>query len=122
MFTFRPRYALLTLFLFIIEVLIALYVRDAIIRPYVGDFLVVMLVYYFFRTFLTFSKVYLALATLLIAYLVEVLQYLNLLGALSLQDNKLARIVLGSSFEWIDMLAYTLGVIVVYWLDRNARL
>lgn len=34
------------------EVLIALYVRDRFIRPYVGDMLVVVLVYSFVRIFL----------------------------------------------------------------------
>ena len=45
MLTFNPRYFLVAVALFITEVLIALYVRDDFIRPYVGDFLVVILVY-----------------------------------------------------------------------------
>ena len=37
--------------IFCIEALIALYVRDNFIRPYVGDILVVVLVYSFVRMF-----------------------------------------------------------------------
>ncbi len=43
--TFRPVYALATALVFIIEVLIALYMHDAFIRPYGGDILAVILVY-----------------------------------------------------------------------------
>ena len=40
-------YIISFLLIFCIEVLIALYVRDNFIRPYVGDMLVVVLVYSF---------------------------------------------------------------------------
>ncbi|MGB3180258.1 MAG: DUF2809 domain-containing protein [Cyclobacteriaceae bacterium] len=119
MLTFRKKYFAWAVLLFIIEVLIALYVRDAIIRPYVGDILVVIMLYCFIRAFLLMLPGPVALFTLLFAYLVEFLQYLNLLSFLGLEDSRLARIILGSSFEWIDMLAYTLGVLVIYLLDRK---
>ena len=45
-------YIISFLLIFCIEVLIALYVRDNFIRPYVGDMLVVVLVYSFARIFL----------------------------------------------------------------------
>ena len=45
-------YIISFLLIFCIEVLIALYVRDNFIRPYVGDMLVVVLVYSFVRIFL----------------------------------------------------------------------
>jgi hypothetical protein len=45
---------------------------------------------------------------LAISYLIEGLQYINLLGRLG-WHSRVARIVLGSHFEWGDMLAYTLG-------------
>lgn len=106
--------------LFITEVLIALYVHDAIVRPYVGDFLVVIMLYCFIRAFLLVRPGPVALFTLLFAYLVEFLQYANLLQALGLEDSRLARIIFGSSFEWIDMLAYTLGVLLVWLLDRKS--
>jgi hypothetical protein len=48
----RIFYIISFLVIFCIEVLIALYVRDRFIRPYVGDMLVVVLVYSFVRIFL----------------------------------------------------------------------
>lgn len=65
MFTFSLRYFLLALLFFIIEVLIALYVKDNFVRPYVGDYLVVMLIYCAVRTFIKASPVKTALAVLL---------------------------------------------------------
>ena len=119
MIRFHKTYFLLAIALFIIEVLIAIYVKDAIIRPYVGDFLVVMLVYCFLRTFLNFSMWPMAIFTLLFAYAVEFAQYLNMLKWLGLESNRFARIVLGSSFEWIDMLAYTLGVVCIVIVEKR---
>ena len=109
---------MIALIIFFVEVLIALYVHDRIVRPYVGDFLVVILVYCFLRAFINSSVVKLALAALLISYAVEILQYADMLGRLGLQNSGLARVVLGTSFEWIDMVAYTLGIVLVLCVEK----
>ena len=121
MLRFNKTYFLLAVTLFIIEVLIALYVKDTFVRPYVGDFLVVMLVYCGIKAFLNIPVTPAAIFTLLFAYAVEVAQHLNLLGALGLQDNRLARVVLGSAFEWGDMLAYTMGVLTIVIIEKVVR-
>jgi glucose-6-phosphate-specific signal transduction histidine kinase len=116
---FRPLYFIITILLFIIEVLIALFLHDEIIRPYVGDFLVVILIYCFLRSFLNVAVLPTAIFVLVFSYTLEVLQYFNLVELLGLQQYKLARIVIGTSFEWIDLLAYTLGVIFVLYLEKT---
>ncbi|MEL7145870.1 MAG: DUF2809 domain-containing protein [Bacteroidota bacterium] len=118
MLRFQKNYFLLAVAFFIIEVLIALYVKDAFIRPYFGDYLVVMLVYCGVRSIVNTSVTPAAVFTLLFAYAVEYAQHLNLLGILGWEDHRLARIVLGSSFEWGDMLAYTLGVVTIVAVER----
>jgi hypothetical protein len=118
MFTFRKHYFLLAVLLFIIEVLIALFLHDRIVRPYVGDFLVVILLYCFVRAFFNISVIKTAIAVLLFAYLIEWLQYLNLVEKLGLRNSKLANVVLGNLFEWIDMIAYTLGAAAVIMLEK----
>ena len=55
MLTFNLKFFLLALLLFIVEVMIALFVHDNFVRPYVGDYLVVMLIYCAVRTFLNAS-------------------------------------------------------------------
>lgn len=120
MFHFTLRFFLLTVLLFIIEVLIALYVRDNFVRPYVGDYLVVMLIYCAVRTFIKANPVKIVVAVLLFAYLVEVLQYLRIVDRLGLAGNQLAKTVIGYGFEWADMLAYTLGVLTIVLIEWRA--
>src|SRR4051812_34617253 len=107
---FHKNYFILAILLFITEILIALYLHDNIIRPYGGDFLVVILVYCIVKTFLNTPIVPTAIAVLLFAYIVEILQYFRLIVLLGLQHSRLACIIFGTSFSWTDMLCYTLGV------------
>ncbi len=119
MFTFRLPYFIVTGLLFLIEVAIALYVRDAIIRPYGGDFLVVMLIYCFLRTFLDRPPMQIALVTLGFSFAVEFAQYFRIVEVLGLSGNRVAEIVIGTGFSVLDLVAYSLGVLVVYLLDRR---
>jgi hypothetical protein len=48
---FNKTYSLLALTFFTTEVLIGTYMHDAIIRPYGGDFLVVILIYCIVKSF-----------------------------------------------------------------------
>lgn len=119
MFKFNPTYLILTLILFSIEICIALFVHDQFIRPYLGDFLVVVLIYCFVKSFLNTPVVPTAIGVLLFAYTVEVLQYFKLVELLGLQHSRAARIIIGSSFEWQDMLAYTTGIIAVILIEKR---
>jgi len=121
MFRFSRAYFALTVVLFTAEVLIALYVHDAIIRPYAGDLLVVILLYCFIKTFVDTPPLKTAIAVLLFAYLVELSQYLNLVKHLGLQHSRLANVVMGNSFEWLDMVAYTLGAILIVLVESAAQ-
>lgn len=122
MFSFNKKYFLAAVILFVIEVLIALYVNDAIIRPYVGDFLVVMLLYCSVQAFFRIPCVPAAIGVLLFAYLIEILQYFQIIHRLGLQHSKLATVIIGSSFEWIDIIAYTAGVAFILTIDRKRKL
>ncbi|QAA80326.1 DUF2809 domain-containing protein [Aequorivita sp. H23M31] len=113
MFTFKRNYFLLTILFFLIEVFIALFVNDNFVRPYIGDVLVVILIYCFLRTFLKISVLKTALFVLLFSFTVEVLQLMNLIERLQLQESKITQIVLGTSFSWIDMLCYIIGILMV---------
>lgn len=115
---FNRRYFIYAVLLFIIEVLIAIYVQDSIIRPYGGDFLVVILLYYLIRAFWKGSTFWVAIGVLLFAYSIEILQYFKIVDLLGLKGIRLAEIIIGTGFSWWDMLAYTLGVLLVYFLDK----
>lgn len=108
-FRFDRRYFALTVALFLIEVLIALYLHDQFVRPYAGDFLVVILIYCFVRSFLQAPVIPVALGVLVFSYIIETLQYFNLVKLLGLEHSRLANVVIGNHFTWVDIVAYTLG-------------
>lgn len=114
---FNPLHFTIAVLLFLIEVFIAVYVHDAFIRPYIGDVLVVILLYYMVTSFVNTPVLKTAIAVLLFAYLIETLQYFNFVGLIGLSDSKLANIIIGNSFAWGDMLAYTVGIGIVLLLE-----
>ena len=116
--TFRRGYFLATILLLCIEVLIALFVRDRFIRPYVGDVLVVMLIYCFVRSFLTISTPVAVLLVLLFASGVELLQYLHIVERMGMQHNALLSTVIGTSFSWADIIAYTVGCFFIWIVEK----
>lgn len=118
-FRFDLKSLLVFLLIFVLEVLIALFVKDKIIRPYGGDVLVVILMYYFVKSFIRIKPLYLVIGVLSFAYAIEIGQYFNLVDVLGMQDNKIMRIVIGSSFSWGDMLAYTVGAVACLLIDKR---
>ena len=118
MFHFKYKYFIYALLIFFLEVFIALYVRDQIIRPHIGDLLVVILIYCFIRAFLTWSVYTAAVVTLLFSYTVEALQYFRIVELLGLQQSPIARVVIGTYFSWIDIICYTAGVVIVLLLEK----
>ena len=84
-----------------VECLIALYVRDRFIRPYVGDMLVTVLLYFFVRMIFPRGVRHLSLWIFLFAAGVECSQYLRLASLLGLEHIPTARIILGSTFDLI---------------------
>ena len=119
MFKFQWKYFVLAILLFLTEVLIAYYMHDKIIRPYVGDLLVVILIYCFIKSFVNISITKAAIFVLLFSYVIELLQYLNMIKFLGLQKSRMANIVLGNYFEWIDLVAYTVGIAIVIMFEKR---
>ena len=114
---FQKHYFILAVLLFTIEVCIAMYVHDGVIRPYIGDFLVVMLLYCFVRAFINLPVLTTCILVLIFSFLVEILQYLQLVKMLRLQDSTLANTVLGNSFAWTDLAMYTAGVVAILCIE-----
>lgn len=115
---FNRNYFIIAFGIFIVEVIIALFVHDKIIRPYVGDFLVVILIYCLAKTFLNTAVLPTAFAVLLFSYAVEISQYFHLVNKLGLQNSKFARTIIGTSFEWTDLATYTAGFLVVIFIEK----
>ena len=119
MLQFNWRYFLIATLLFIVEVLIAVFVLDQFIRPYVGDFLVVILVYCFVKSFLNTPLLPTAIAVLVFSFAIEALQCLDIVNKIGLGHSSFAKTVIGTSFEWLDLIAYTLGIAFVMYVENS---
>jgi Protein of unknown function (DUF2809) len=115
---FNRTYFILAMLLFGVEILIAKFAHDQIVRPYIGDLLVVILIYCFVRSFLDTAFLPTALSVLLFSYLVETAQYFNAINLLGLRDSRIARLIIGTSFAWMDILAYTVGIAFVIYFEK----
>ncbi|WBL25545.1 ribosomal maturation YjgA family protein [Zunongwangia sp. HGR-M22] len=104
--------------LFALEILIASFVNGGFIRNVLGDYIVVFLIYYFFLSFLETSRIKLAIFVLFLAYTIELLQYINILKLLKIKRTIATTMILGSSFDWLDMLAYTLAFLTLILIAR----
>ena len=114
---FNRPYFVLAILLFGIEILIAKFAHDQIIRPYIGDLLVVILIYCFVKSFLDTPYLNTALAVLVFSYAVETLQYFHVINWLGLENSNFARIIIGTYFAWIDLIVYTIGIAIVISLE-----
>lgn len=101
------------LLLFAVEIFIGARMHDAIIRPYGGDFLVVIWLYCLVRSFVNWPVWKVAVGVLLFAYAIETLQYFGMADRLGFRGPSLMRTLLGSYFTWTDIFCYTLGILTV---------
>lgn len=97
------------LLLLAVEVFIALFVRDRLVRPLVGDMLVVILLYCLLQAVFLLPPARAALGVFLFACLIETLQAVNYAAWLGVDHIGWARVVLGTTFSWMDLVAYTVG-------------
>jgi Protein of unknown function (DUF2809) len=117
-FYFAKKYLLLTLFLFLIEIFIALFVTDRVIRPFIGDVLVVCLVYCFLRIFLNTDYWKIALGAFVFACTIEILQYFDYVKLLGLENNRVLSVAMGRTFEVMDFAAYCTGFLIILLCEK----
>ena len=119
----RPRYLLVTLGLFIAEVLIATtFSGSRFIRSYLGDYLVVILLYYLVESFYDVPPLVLSVSIFAFACGVEIAQYFKLADVLGLQPGSVLSILIGTSFSWMDILMYFAGSATAYFADTSKSL
>ena len=105
-------YLILFSIIFIIECLIAIFLKQGFIRENVGDILVVPCIYALLRVVFPQNIKYLALYVLIFAIIVEILQLLSITTILS-NNNKILSIVLGGTFDVKDIICYIIGFVSI---------
>ena len=104
-----------------VEVLIALYVHDRLLRPYIGDVIVTGVLCSFFRIFVPTKPKTLPLLTAVLAAGVEIMQYFDFVNLLGLADNRFLSILLGRTFDWMDIVCYLFGGLIFFQAEYFAR-
>ena len=117
----RITYALMFVAILLIEVLIALFVRDKLVRPYVGDVLVAVLICCLCRVFITNKAPALPVYVFAFTTTVEVAQYFDVVKLLGLENNKLVSTLLGRTFSVADILCYAIGCLGFYLVEKAVR-
>jgi len=118
MIAFNKKYFTLFTGFLLSEIMIAKF-ATGFIRFTLGDYLVVMLLYCFIKSFFNISMEKTALLVLGIAFAIEFLQLTNLQNQYPEKYEKFLRIILGTSFSIEDLIAYLLGIVTVVFIEKK---
>lgn len=104
----RFPYAILAMLLLLTEVAIAIWVTQPFIRGFIGDVLVIILLYTVIRSLFNRRHRYLEEAILIFAICIEVTQYFEISELLNIESSFI-KVIIGQVFDWFDILAYLVG-------------
>ena len=110
----RILYAIIFITLLCVELVIALFVHDDFVRPYIGDVLVTVLLCCLCRIAVPKGVPALPAYVFLFAALVEAAQYIDVVKLLGWEDNAILSTLIGRTFSWADILCYGVGC-VAFW-------
>ncbi len=113
----QKNYFLVTLIIFFIEILIAYFHFNNFIRGFVGDVLVILLLYSFLKIFIKKGVLKTALLVLCFACSVEMLQYSKVTEKLNISSEIILAIV-GSVFDYYDLMAYGIGFLLILVFEK----
>jgi len=114
----RLLYAGLFFALLLTELVIALFVNDRFVRPYVGDMLVTLLLCCLCRIFIPLKVRLLPVYVFVFAAAVELGQYFDVVKLLGFENNRFLSVLLGRTFSFADILCYAAGCLISFGIDR----
>lgn len=120
MMKFNKIYFTIAMGLLLAEIVIAKY-STGFIRHTFGDYLAVILLYAFIKSFSKLSMLKTSMIVLCIAYSVEFIQLTDLQKIYPSEYSKMLKLLLGTSFSIVDLVAYTLGIATVILLEKYLR-
>ena len=95
--------------------------RDAFIRPYIGDMLVTVLICCFCRVLIPQGVRALPVYVFVFAAIVEIGQYVDFVKLLGLDGNHFASVVFGRTFSVYDLLCYAVGCLAFFAMDHSIQ-
>lgn len=113
------KYPILVLLIIILGILSR---KISIIPLFVGDLLYAMMIYFIVRFF--FNKNDLlksAIIALLICFSIEILQLYQANWMIEIRKTTFGYYILGQGFLWSDLVAYFIGVLSSYLIDKYSK-
>ncbi|MDQ6469328.1 DUF2809 domain-containing protein [Flavobacterium sp. LHD-80] len=93
--------------------------KISFIPLWIGDFLYSVMIYFLVRIFLPAKKASLiVLISLLICYCIEFLQLYQGEWIMEVRKTLFGKYVLGQGFLWSDILAYTAGILFIFFIEK----
>lgn len=117
---FNLKYFIASIVLFLVELSIAILHFNAFIRGFLGDVLVILLLYSFLKIFIKNNVLKTAIFVLAFAYFVEFLQFFRLAELFHIK-SKILLIIVGSVFDLWDLVAYTLGFLFILLIEKIVK-
>lgn len=106
-------YAAASILLLLTEIVIGIY-GLGIVRKYIGDVLVVILLYCMIRIFTKALPKTLPLWMFGVGCIAEIMQYFHLSDRLGFERDSLPAILIGTSASWWDIVSYAVGAALIY--------
>ena len=111
----RKYYLIWSAILFIIEFMIAVFVPSpSWLRDSGGDMLIIPLIYCLVRIFLKVLPCLMPFLMCCVGFAFEIAQYFHICDLLGFEKGSVMRIIIGTSFNWMDILCYITGMIIIY--------
>ncbi|MGE6355598.1 DUF2809 domain-containing protein [Flavobacterium sp. NPDC079362] len=112
----RPYYFILLLVIIFLGIMSR---KTDLIPLSTGDFLYAVMMYVFIRILMIDKKgIQIMITSLLICYGIEFSQLYHANWIDELKNTLLGRYTLGQGFLWTDILAYTMGILLAFGIER----
>ncbi|MUT67415.1 DUF2809 domain-containing protein [Paenibacillus sp. NEAU-GSW1] len=122
MIRFNNKYMISFILLFLAELVIALFLHDSFIRPYIGDMLVVVLMYCFIKSIFSVHTKLLPFYIFVFSINIEICQWYEFVKLIHMETNVFIKTLFGSVFDIKDIYSYFAGCLILYILQKIQQL
>ena len=89
---------------------------------FIGDLLYAVMIYFMFRFILVKSHPKKsAICAILFRYIIEFLQLYQANWIVEIRNTNFGHLVLGQGFLWSDLVAYTFGILILYFIENKTH-